>query len=168
MQNNNFISNIYVGKTNKDLMAFDEGDEYMYTFPKIEDIPTGYYLCEVVSVDESTTKDGKPGIDVCYDLYTYSKVYKNVIDYYINGIDEELNPEYHIRQRYVKDTDSFRKAQSVFKDTCVLRTVASWRDIVGCCYVGNLYSSYGDYCSLELLYEYCEEELVKEIEEKYL
>lgn len=168
MQNNNFFSNVYIGKDKKDLMSFDDGDECLYTFPKIDDIPIGYYICEVVSVEESSTKDGKASIDVCYDLYAYTKVYKSVIGYYINGIDEELNPEYHIRQRYVKDTDSFRKAQSVFKDTCVLRTVTSWRDIVECCYVGNLYSSYGDYCSLELLYEYCEEELVKEIEEKYL
>lgn len=149
------LNKIYIGeKSGIDFPSDDEG--CLYLFPKIDDIAPGDCIVNIAAVSESMTRFKKEAIDVCYNMYSFRTIYK-YLKACDDGDDYEPEPDYRIRQRYVKDTDSYRNTVATLKRTKI-PSKKTWEDFIGCCYVATL-GYYDDYGVLTLYWEYNEEVL---------
>lgn len=75
-----------------------------YRFPVYDEVPSGQYFSKVKSAEYTTTKAGKPAIEVRYimkDFNTCYKIYKGFVP------ENEKNPPFYIKQRYPQNTQYY-------------------------------------------------------------
>lgn len=99
----NISSPIIVGKSERKFKCSRYGK---YKYPMYNEIPDGQYFSKVVKVKDTTTKTGKPAIEVFYDIRDAGVCYKIA-----NGWmgDNGTDGIYHIRQKYPEDSSYYEE-----------------------------------------------------------
>lgn len=72
-----------------------------YKYPIYGEVPPGWYVSEIMDYNETTTKSGKPTIEVYYKIEPQAQYYNRV-----NGLSKENDKidNYYIKQSYPEGT----------------------------------------------------------------